>query len=291
MSEWDTAANIINDAAIELALISAPISDPYASVDVNIVQLRQHLKSLGQDLVRDYQWTNFQRQHTFTTVAGEDTYPLPVEFLRFIDQTGWNRTQRMPLIGPVSPQGWQQLQVMTSAGVVDIMYRIVGDRLKLFPAPQASDTISYEYISDRWVSNLNEMERPLYTEPFSGAQPLWFDRRLLVCGVKLRWLRAKGFAPRVGTALRLSSTSIASPSRPTARWIWPTCLRRGLAPDGTRVSTPPRNRRDDSDGAPARAHGRTQHRLGRQRHACVGLHSGIQPRRLRVGPAQPAGLS
>lgn len=192
MPNWDTAANIINDAAVELALISSDVADPYASSDINLVQLVRHLKSLGQDLVRDYQWTHLQRQHTFNTVAGVDTYQLPTDFQRFIDQTGWNRTQRMPLIGPVSPQGWQQLQVMTSAGVVDIMYRIVGDQLKLFPAPQADDTISYEFISDLWVSHVGDTE-PLTNAPVSGAEQLWFDRRLLVCGVKLRWLRAKGF--------------------------------------------------------------------------------------------------
>lgn len=192
MPNWDTAANIINDAAVELGLIAADITDPYASGDVNIAQLRRHLKSLGQDLVRDYQWTYLQREHSFITSAGQDTYQLPEEFQRFIDQTGWNRTQRMPLIGPVNAQGWQQLLVMTSAGVVDIMYRIVGDQLKMFPTPQAANTISYEFICDRWVSVQGETE-PQTTAPVNGEEILWFDRRLLVCGLKLRWLRAKGF--------------------------------------------------------------------------------------------------
>lgn len=192
MPSWDTAASIINDAAIELGLISTPVADPYSSSDVNMAQLRAHLKSLGQDLVRDYQWTVLQRTHVFTTTAGQDTYNLPDDYVRFIDQTGWNRTQRMPLLGPVNAQGWQNLVVMTSAGVVDIMYRIVGDALKMFPTPQAADSIGYEYITSFWVSNEGDTE-PLTSAPASGAEWLWFDRRLLVCGLKLRWKRGKGF--------------------------------------------------------------------------------------------------
>lgn len=194
MANWDTVANIVNDAAVELGLISANITDPFASSDQNIILLLRHLKSLGQDLVRDHQWTHLQRQHTFQTVAAQDTYPLPPDFNRFIDQTGWNRTQRMPLIGPLSPQGWQMLQVLTSAGVVEIMYRIVGNELKLYPAPQAGDTIAYEYVSNDWMAITPPYNTPPDSpEPETGSDVVWFDRRLMVCGLKLRWKRGKGF--------------------------------------------------------------------------------------------------
>lgn len=194
MSNWDTVGSVVNDAAVELGLISADIPDPFSSSDPSIVQLLRHLKSLGQDLARDYQWTHLQKQYTFATQAGVDTYALPPDFQRFIDQTGWNRTRQMKLAGPLSPQTWQQVQVMTSGGIVDVMYRIVGNELKLFPAPSAGDSVSYEYISNDWVA---------ITPPFNGppdspvaetsSDVAWFDRRLLVCGLKLRWLRAKGF--------------------------------------------------------------------------------------------------
>jgi hypothetical protein len=44
---WDTVAEIVSDAAIELGLISAAISDPFASTDPNILQLIGLLKSGG----------------------------------------------------------------------------------------------------------------------------------------------------------------------------------------------------------------------------------------------------
>lgn len=192
MANWDTVANIVNDAAVELGLISADIPDPFTSTDQNIILLLRHLKSLGQDLVRDHQWTHLQAQYMFATQAGLDTYELPPDYQRFLDQTGWNRTQRMPLIGPLSPQGWQMLQVLTSAGVVEIMYRIVGNELKLYPAPQANDHIAFEYIRDRWIAHGGE-ETPNANTPMGAGDIVWFDRRLMVCGLKLRWKRGKGF--------------------------------------------------------------------------------------------------
>lgn len=192
MSNWDTVGSVINDAAVELGLISADIPDPFGSADPSIVQLLRHLKSLGQDLARDYQWTHLQKQYGFATQVGVDTYELPPDYQRFINQTGWNRTRQMKLAGPLSPQAWQQMQVMTSGGIVDVMYRIVGNELKLFPAPSAGDSVSYEYISSNWVASGGQ-ETPNSAEPMMTGDTLWFDRRLLVCGLKLRWLRAKGF--------------------------------------------------------------------------------------------------
>src|SRR3954468_3046330 len=45
---WDTVAEIVSDTAIELGLISAPIADPFASTDPNILQLLGLLKSGGR---------------------------------------------------------------------------------------------------------------------------------------------------------------------------------------------------------------------------------------------------
>ncbi|WFG54192.1 putative tail protein [Myxococcus phage Mx9] len=189
---WDTAASIINDAAVELGLLVSDVADPYASSDVNLAQLCRLLKSLGQDLVRDYQWTHLKKQWTFATQAGLANYEMPPDYNRFVDQTGWNRTQQMPLLGPLSAQGWQLLQVLTSAGTADVMYRLVGGEFVLYPTPQSNNTIAYEYISSHWVGT-GGSETPNADAPTSGGDTLFFDGRLLVCGLKLKWQRAKGF--------------------------------------------------------------------------------------------------
>lgn len=189
---YDTAANIINDAAVELGLIAADIADPYESTDANIVQLCRFLKSVGQDLARDYQWTHLQAQHTFSTDIGTASYNLPGGFLRLIDQTAYNRTRQARLDGPLSAQGWQYLQALSASGTVDFWFRVKGDVLILYPTPTAVFSMALEYVSRFWVQHLDDVE-PTDEKLLDGEDILWFDRRLLVCALKLAFQRAKGF--------------------------------------------------------------------------------------------------
>lgn len=189
---WDSAANIINDAAVELGLIATDIADPYDSTDTNVAQLRRMLKGLGQDLLRDYPWTHLQKTHIFETVAGIDSYDLPDDFARVLDQTQWNRTQQLPLVGPSAAQGWQYLKAVNAAGTAHRIFRIVGDQLLLHPVPTGEETVAYEYISRFWVQHLDDVA-PTDEALLDGEDVLHFDRRMLVCGLKLAFQRAKGF--------------------------------------------------------------------------------------------------
>ncbi|QSQ14047.1 phage adaptor protein [Myxococcus landrumensis] len=207
MPGWDTAGNILNDAAVELGLRTSDLADPYASQDQAIALLCRLLKGLGQDMVRDYQWTHLQGSYTFTLVPGDESYPLPGGFVRPIDQTQWNLTQRMPMLGPLSPQGWQLLQALTSAGVVDIYFRTVGDRFVVYPTPQSADAVSFEYVTSYWVQPIGQT-LPTLDAPAAATDTLWFDRRLLVLGLKWAWLEAKSLpqAAAAENAYRLALT-------------------------------------------------------------------------------------
>lgn len=189
---WDNAANIINDAAVELGLISTDIPEPWESTDANIVQLCRLLKSVGQDLLRDYAWTHLQKTYAFETTGGIEAYDLPDDFARVLDQTQWNRTQQMPLLGPVAAQGWQYLKAVNTVGAGYRLFRIVGDQFLLNPIPTGEDQVAYEYVSRYWVRHLDDVE-PTDEALLDGEDTLYFDRRLLVCGVKLAFQRAKGF--------------------------------------------------------------------------------------------------
>ena len=148
---WDTAANIINDAAVELGLISANIAAPYSSANRNIIQLCRLLKGVGQDLVKLRAWTHLQKEHTFSFVSGTADYSPPSDFARSIDQTFWNRTNRLPLGGPVDARHWQLLQAVTASGVLYNIFRTVAGVIRVYPTPTVTDSIAFEYISSNWV--------------------------------------------------------------------------------------------------------------------------------------------
>lgn len=192
MAGFDTAVNIINDAAVELGLYSTDIADPFASTDPSVVLLIRLLKGLGQDLARDFAWTQLQAEATIATVDGQDSYALPDDFGRVIDQTQWNRSQQMPLAGPASPQEWQLLKAVDAAGAVFKIFRTKNDRVYVTPTPTSTETLKYEYVRRWWVMPDAQTE-PLRDTLEESADVLWFDRRLLVAGLKLRFREARGF--------------------------------------------------------------------------------------------------
>lgn len=191
---WDTAGRIISDAALELGL--GAVADPYTSLDPNVQQLCGFLKSCGRSLVRVRDWTHIQREATFPTVAAQEEYSLPADFLRMIDQTGWNRTSGFPLGGPLSPQRWQYLAAQPGASFpLVVLFRPAAGVLRIFNPPSAPATIAYEYISSAWVQPADvEGVTPDPTDaPAAASDVVLFDPLLMMRAVKLAFLRAKGF--------------------------------------------------------------------------------------------------
>lgn len=195
MPTFDTANNVLNDAAVEMALIAADLPDAYASTEAAIVQLRRLLKGLGQDLANDFRWTHLQKTYNFITTPGVEAYALPSDFSRIIDGTEWNRSQQMPLGGPIGPHGWQVLKAQSASGLVWLHFRIVGNQLLLHPVPSTVQSLAYEYISTWWVKD-STSPSPNTDGPDAATDVLLFDRRLLVAGLVLRFREAKGFDTR-----------------------------------------------------------------------------------------------
>lgn len=260
---WDTAANIINDAAAELALQTSDVSAAtlYASTDATIVQLIRLLKGLGQDLLRDHQWSHLVKTHTFSTSNGVAAYDPPTDYARTIDQTHWNRDTDTPLLGPVGGPAWQYLKAVSSTGSSQ-MFRVFNDQLNIHPTPSSTQAAAFEYVSRYWVRQIWQPETAYaigdvvingsnvytadtagtsdtsggptgtstnivdgtarwdYTAAVAGAnglleKPSWggdvilFDRRMMVCGLKFRFLSTKGLPSDAALAEFLGAMSAA----------------------------------------------------------------------------------
>lgn len=152
---FDTAGNIVNDAAVSLGLVSfgqAP-ADPFASSDANIGQLCQLLKEVGRDLVREREWSHLLQTYTFNTVQGTARYPLPLDYSRFINQTAWNRTNRLPVGGPLTPQNYEYLKARLVGVVFNVLFRVIQQQFQAYPDTNTPGdyVIAYEYVSSFWV--------------------------------------------------------------------------------------------------------------------------------------------
>lgn len=196
---FDTAANIISDAAIQLGLVSTAIADPYAETDANILRLNACLKQLGQDLARDHQWSHLTAEFTFNTANGTADYALDGDddFIAIVNGTAWNRTQDRRLVGPLSPGRWQAVKGAGVSPAVSQYFRIWQNRLHIFPTPTAIEAIYYEMKSDLWVAATASPTHATKNAPTLASDVIWFDRRLMAWGLRLYHKRDNGFPSEV----------------------------------------------------------------------------------------------
>ena len=191
MANWDTALNIINDAAVECGLPES--TDPFNGADANFTQLARLLKSAGRELVHLKNWTHLRKEHTFTTVQGTPNYALPADYHNMYDQTWWNRTNRLPLGGPLSPQEWQYLKSRLAGVVFTVLFRPMEGEIWLYPdtnTPGGFD-IAFEYHSSWWVGATNTATTT--DDITSSSQYVFFDPLLMTRMLKYKFLAAKGF--------------------------------------------------------------------------------------------------
>lgn len=125
-----------------------------------------------------------------------DTYAKPDDFDRFINQTGWDRTNRWALIGPDSPQidQWHRSGIVTTGPRRH--FRQIGlptTNYRLWPPPSTVDTpfeLVFEYISQNWVLKPDGTTASSFT---SDADMPILDQDAFILGVKWRFWQIKGF--------------------------------------------------------------------------------------------------
>lgn len=151
--EFVTAGSVVSQAAVQLGLVGATVADPFASTDPNLVRLCSLLGSFGQELRGQRIWNYLRQTYLFSTVLGGSLYARAPDFDRYIDQTGWNRTNRLPLGGPLSPQDRELLKALLVGVTFNVLFDLVGQNFRTYPDVTSAGgfLIAYEYASLWWV--------------------------------------------------------------------------------------------------------------------------------------------
>lgn len=161
-----------------------------AATDPQIRQLLAFVQAEGRFLMEDYDWSFLRVLYTFSTSNGTSTYAVPSDFDRYIPDTFWNRTQDKQLFGPETAQADRYRQESISGQVSTRQwFRHIGSNIQIFPTPTATETIVYEYISNKWARSSGGTAQ---TEFLVDTDLSYFDPYLLISGLKLRWRAAKG---------------------------------------------------------------------------------------------------
>lgn len=187
---YDTAGQIISDAATLCGL--TPPANPFTSTDPLFTQLVALLKSAGRDVVRDFEWPQLRVRYNFTTAASVAEYAMPEDFNRWVNETQWNTSSRLPLGGPIPPDGWELLQVFNVVGAFQLFFFTRGDRLIVAPTPTSSNTVALQYVSGWWIQADGE-SAPTGDAPTDVDDRVLLDSQMMVHRVRRDFLRAKGF--------------------------------------------------------------------------------------------------
>ena len=188
----DTAGNILNRIAAEVGI--APVADPFASDDPQFQQMTWLLNTAGEELLIQFPWEQLQNKHQVTTAAGDTgDYPLPEDFAYMINQTGWDRTNNVPLFGPLSPQDWTYLlgRDLVSSTIY-ASFRLQLGQFTIFPQPPPVGLdIHFEYVGMNWVQDANDPL--LFKDKVERAddRPL-YNRLLIGRYTKVKALEARG---------------------------------------------------------------------------------------------------
>ena len=190
MARTQTASAIINKVAVEVGL--AAVTDPWAETDGNFTQLIGLLNSAGEELVELHPWQRLKSTTTYTT-DGTGSQTVPIDFCYMIDQTGWNRSSNIPLLGPASSQEWAFLIGRNLNGEsIYLTFNFEDDEMKYFPTDNTGSEIAYEYVSRNWVADATDPT--VHKDAADNAGDLvLYEPILMQKFLKAKFLEAKGF--------------------------------------------------------------------------------------------------
>lgn len=188
------ATEILNRVAAEVGI--APVLDPIASVDPFFIQLRYLLNTAGEELMQAYPWEQLIREHQIVTASGDTgDYDLPDDFGYILNQTEWDRTNNVPMGGPLSASEWTYLKGRDLASnTLYASFRIAQGKFNVFPTdPAVGLDLNFEYITTNWVWNGN-VDTPTFTDAVTlpSDVPL-FDKTLITRALKVKYLESGGF--------------------------------------------------------------------------------------------------
>lgn len=134
-------------------------------------------------------WPQLRQEYTFSTAVGVPSYSFPADYQWLIPQTGWDRTFKWQLLGPLEAQEWQVLKSGITVAGPRSRWRIIGQKVFIDPTPTAIDALVFEYYSSNWCQSAASVTQSRWA---ADTDTYLLTDDLMVMGLKWRFLRSKG---------------------------------------------------------------------------------------------------
>jgi hypothetical protein len=152
-----TLLSISQDVLDEIGIIHPPRI--FGSEDETARRIRACAKAAGENLYRQHAWSILHREHEFTTLAGEDNYPVPEDFGRPQQDAAWDRTSFRKARAGLTASQWQTRRsaLVPMPGLWFHIRWLIGPlagSALLDPVPGSSGTtLVYEYVSKFFIQD------------------------------------------------------------------------------------------------------------------------------------------
>lgn len=185
-----TALTIVQNACLRLGLTSP--QSVFASTNVQTLQMAGLMNQAGYVNMHDWQWRQLTTEQTFVTVAAElQPGAVPSDCDRIIPDTVYNRSTTRKVYGPLSEEDWQKYKAYPIFTSVNPAFILRGDTDWYFqPAPSASWTIAYSYITKNWAKDASLVGISSMSADTDTSK---FPDELMTLEVIWRFLKAKNF--------------------------------------------------------------------------------------------------
>jgi hypothetical protein len=174
--------------------LTAP-STVYGSVDKGVIQARALLEEGLDAMVGRGLWQQLVREATHVTLAQEDQgaiTSIAPNYKWMIPTSLFNRTTKLPLVGPLDASQWQYLKAVAVTGPRYSFY-VRGGRFLVTPAPTAGDTWAFEYAMDCWGETTAGSGS--YIKAFTAdANNILLPDEVVLADLRWRWKREKGLS-------------------------------------------------------------------------------------------------
>jgi hypothetical protein len=173
-----TVLSICQSASDELGL--ARPGSIVSNTDPDARKLFRQLTKCSKLLAARFDWQKLRKERTFTTTAAaEQAGAIPSDFLRFVPDAFWNRTQGRRVYGTLGPDAWQEIQANLATGPT---YQFIqrGDAILFTPTPAAGETVAFEYIKNAIGTSSGGSDVAAFTA--DDDVPLWSEE-LMIRGV------------------------------------------------------------------------------------------------------------
>jgi hypothetical protein len=165
----------------------------YGTSDPQVRQIMRLLEEEGNDLSVRGSWECLMNEASHTTLALEDQGAIATiasnGFRSIKNNTIWDRTDRLPVIGPMDAMEWQAMKAVFANGP-RYRYRIRGGHLLVNPTPTAGHSWKFEYVSKYWITDTGGT---IYKRRFTAdTDVVLLPDDLCLQGLRWRWKKEKG---------------------------------------------------------------------------------------------------